>query len=170
MTNWKSLVESFLKRADPSGEFRSVVRPGASPEAIAAAECQLGMSMPEELRSFYLNCNGMGLACDDEPDSPRLIPPIETLPAVVEQCRSWFAETHPGLASRFLPFLDWENGDYVGYLHRTDGTFEPFLSTFNHERYRASAAQDAREFLERGPSNLAEFLGQFGLVADETNP
>ena len=166
MINWNSLVNSFLRSANPSGEFRPIVRLGASPEAIAGTERKLGIPIPEELRSFYLRCNGMGLACDDEPDEPRLIPPVEELPSTAAACRGWFAETHSDLASRFLPFLDWENGDFMGYLLQSDGTYHPFLATFCHELYKCTSTQDANEFLERGPSSLAEFLGQFGVVAD----
>ncbi len=158
MIKWKSLVDSFFRNSDPEGEFRHIANPPASTSSIAAAEAKIGLSIPEELRDFYLCYNGIGLAADDEPDTPRLIQPIEDLPDFIAQCRSWFSETHPDFASRFFPFLDWENGDVMGFMFQQDGTLHPFLVTFMHEQYNFSASQNAEEFLEQGPESLAELL------------
>lgn len=158
MANWKSLVDKFFRRADPKNSFRHIVKAGASPDAIKATEMQIGISIPDELRSFYRCFNGIGLGWGDEPDAPRFIRPIEDLPDFVVQARSWFAETHCDLASRFFAFIDWENGDVMGYMRQEDGTFYPFLVTFLHELYRFDATQDADEFIEQGPESLAEFL------------
>jgi hypothetical protein len=154
MANWKSLVASFFRNSDPEGEFRHLTGPPASNAALATVEARIGVSIPEELRSLYLLYNGIGMQADGEADTPRLIRPIEDLPDFMAECRSTFSDTHPDAASRFFPFLDWINGDVMGYMLQEDGKFCPFLVTFMHELYRHSASQDIDEFLERGPESL----------------
>ncbi len=158
MSNWNSIVAAFFGKADPENLFRHCVGDGASLDAIQAAESEIGIRLPDELREFYLNCNGLGLSAGDEPDVPRFIRPIEQLPAFVRETRADFAGTHSDLASRFLAFVDWENGDAMGYLQQPDRTFFPFLVTFLHEQYRYDAAQDPNDFLTPGPASLIEFL------------
>ena len=158
MIKWKSLIDSFFRNSDPDGDFRHIANPPASAEAIAAAEAMLRTSIPEELRSFYLCYNGIGMVAGDEPDSPRLIRPIEELPKFVIQGQSRFAETHPDFASRFFPFIDWENGDVMGYMFQNDGSLYPFLVTFMHEQYSFRASQDANEFLAQGPESLEDLF------------
>ncbi|PQO46977.1 SMI1/KNR4 family protein [Blastopirellula marina] len=158
MPDWKSIIEAFFENSDPTNEFRHLANPGASAEAIEAAEKQLGISLPEELRDFYLCFNGVGMAGEDESDEPRFIRPVEMLPAFINESRSSFAGTHSELASRFLPFIDWDNGDATGYLLQQDGTLFPGLVTFEHETYHYDATQDAEEFMTPGPDSLADFL------------
>ena len=158
MAEWKSLVDTFFLKSDPNGDFRHIAKPPATADLIAATEAKIGVSIPDDLRSFYLCYNGIGLAGGDEPDTPRLILPVEDLPDFIAQGRSRFSDMHPDLASRFLPFLDWENGDVMGYLFQKDGALYPFLVTFMHEQYSFNSSQDAEDFLEQGPESLAELL------------
>ena len=158
MAKWKRIIEAFFRKADPDNSFKHLVNASASADAIHSAESQIGISLPDELRSFYRQFNGIGLGCGDEPDAPRFIRPIEELPEFVIQARSWFSDTHGDLASRFFAVIDWENGDVMGYLRQKDGAFHPFLVTFLHEKYRFDAAQDAEDFMEPGPDSLEQFL------------
>ena len=158
MAKWKTIVSAFFRKADPENSFKHLANAAATVDAIDAAEKAIGIRLPDELRSFYLQFNGIGLGSEGETDDPRFIRPIEELPSFVTEARSWFAETHGDLASRFFAFIDWENGDVMGYLAQTNGPFYPYLVTFLHEQYAFEAAQDADEFMEPGPDSLAEFL------------
>jgi hypothetical protein len=158
MANWNRIVDRFFRKADPDNSFKHLVNAGASPAAITFAEAQIGISFPEELHGFYLQFNGIGLGWGNEPDVPRFIRPIEELPAFMIKARSWFADTHDDIASRFFAFIDWENGDVMGYLRQQDGAFHPFLVKFLHEKYKFDASQDVQDFMEPGPDSLKEFL------------
>lgn len=158
MTNWQPIVDDFFRKSDPENAFTHLVNAGASSDEIDAAEAKIGVSLPEQLRSFYLSLNGIGLGWEEEDDSPRFIRPIDELPAYMIQGREWFSKLHGNLASRFYASIDWGNGDAMGYLQQDDGTFYPFLVTFQHERYKFDAAQDVGEFMHEGPESLIEFL------------
>ncbi len=158
MTKWKHLVDGFFLNSDPNAEFRHIANPPASTAEVSETERKIGISLPAELRSFYCAYNGIGLSHGDEPDTPRFIRPVNELPEFITSGRSWFAETHPNVALRFVPFLDWENGDVMGYLFNEDGSLNPFLVTFLHEEYNGTPSQDPDEFLGRGPASLVELF------------
>jgi len=158
MTDWNRVVDEFFLAADPDGEYDRDAPAGASPAAIATAEAAIGVSLPEELRDFYASHDGLGLASRDGSESPRFVRPVSELPAFVEECRSSFEETHPAYAEKYLPFVDWNNGDSSGFVRAADGTWIEALFTFSHERYLYDAEQDVNEFLQPQADTVEEFL------------
>jgi hypothetical protein len=158
MTNWQKTIDKFFQCSDPGNDFRHIALPGATEENIAETETKLGLKLPEELREFYSCFNGIGMATEDEPNIPRLIPPLDQLPSLVTSGRSWFVETHPDWANRFFPFLDMENGDYTGYCLDENGQWMPFVMDFLHEYYQFDPDQDIDEFLVPSADSLKAFL------------
>lgn len=158
MANWTEIIETFFRLSDPENDFRHVTQPGVSKEAFAEIEATLKTTLPEELKDFYCFSNGMGLLAEDEPDEPRFIPPLERFPAFVAACRASFSETHPIFAERYLPCVNWDNGDATGYLLDKDGKYLPDLFTFLHELYKFDSAQDVNDFLQPSAEGLAVFL------------
>jgi hypothetical protein len=158
MNNWQETIDTFFQCSDPSNDFRHLALPGASAKAIAETEATLGLTLPTELGEFYSCFNGIGMATDDEPDIPRLIPSLDQLATVITAGRSWLKETHPDWANRFLPFLDLENGDYTGYCLDENGQWMPCVVTFLHEYYQFDADQDIDEFLVESADSLKAYL------------
>ena len=72
--------------------------------------------------------------------------------------RSWFGETHPTVAKRFLPFIDWVNGDGMGYLVLDNGTIADGLFCFEHELFEHDEDQDPDEFIVKWNNSIFELL------------
>ncbi len=159
MPNWKQITAAFFKNADPSNEYHHWVGNGADSGAIASAESKIGLEFPAELRDFYAFSNGLGMTTD-QTESRRFVPTLEDLPAFVGSARSFFSSTHASLSARYLPVIDWENGDTAGYLLQTEGGYFPFVVNFSHELYSHNENQDPSEFLHPIGESLAMFLGQ----------
>ena len=117
------------------------------------------MKLPTELRDFYSYSNGLALE-DDRTKEPRFLRQIQILPAYVKFARESFAETHQKYARRYLPFIDWENGDSSGYLLDATGAYRPEIFIFLHEHYEYIEEQDINEFLQPFAESLANFFTQ----------
>jgi len=157
MTNWKLIVESHHNWAYADGEYRLVIRPPATPEDLCALEDLFGPALSGEMRSFYHQIDGFGI--EPTPNGVSwFVTPIAQLPELIEDCRSWFRDTHPDLAVRFFPFIDWISGDYTGYLLSEKGSLLNGLYTFEHELYRFDAEQDSSEFILTVYDTIRELL------------
>lgn len=159
MTDWKALIENFFANSDPEGTFARLTPPGCDDKAIDHAESEIGLQFPPELREFYQHYDGIGLG-DETIDIPRFIPSIAILPQFVADARSSISSTHQDIATRYLPFIDWGNGDSSGYLYNQDGSLFEFVVVFSHEHYNAVCDQDVGEFLMPFAESLSEMLGQ----------
>ena len=115
------------------------------------------MEFPDELCEFYEQFNGIGLTGDDS-ECPNFVPSVEHLPEFVKSARSAFPKPHKKYADRYLPVVDWENGDTSGYMLDEDGTFVDCLFMFNHESCTHEKTQDVNEFLTPVAENLYTFL------------
>lgn len=70
----------------------------------------------------------------------------------------WFLKTHPELAGRFYPFIDWSNGDSMGHYFSETGELMSGLYCFEHENYEHDEEQDSEDFIVRWNSSI------FGLL------
>lgn len=118
-------------------------------------------SFPADLIAVYQECNGFGVKEGDEVEW--LLMPIEKLQDFVANCRSTWEETHPLMASKFVPVFDWGNGDVSGYLPLEIAPANT-IYTWDHELYEYDAAQDWREFLVETESSIEDLLS---VVSDE---
>ena len=159
MADWKSVIQNFFDNSDADNSFARVSPAGCPKTAISKCETQTGLILPDELRKFYQHSNGMGLE-ENESDDPRFIPKIESLPEYIDQCRAAFNETHSDYAERYVPFVDWENGDSSGYIYNSDGTLFECIVMFSHEHYEYDEKQDINEFLIPFAESLEELLSR----------
>ncbi len=65
--------------------------------------------MPNEFKALYSEFDGFGTLRDGEVDWFFL--PLSKLPEHANGVRSWIQKTHPEIAKRFVPFVDWGNGE-----------------------------------------------------------
>ena len=157
MPNWKHIVESYHTWAHADDEYQLVVRPPASTGDLVLLDAWFGPAMSGEMRGFYELIDGFGV--EPSPDGVSwFVTPIAKLPELIEHCRSWFRDTHPDLANRFFPFIDWDCGDYSGFLLSEDGTLLEGLYTFEHEDYEFEEGQDGSVFLYTIYATIEELL------------
>lgn len=128
----------------------------ATREALQAFEKSVGHTLPEEFHELYGQYDGYGNEGEDGIDW--FFVPLELLPEHVAGTRGWFQETHPELAARFVPFVDWGTGDASGYLFTESGALEQGIYMFEHEAYEFEKEQDWSEFLFPVDDNLRDFL------------
>ncbi|MDB2685906.1 SMI1/KNR4 family protein [Mariniblastus sp.] len=159
MPNWKKAVEQFFAKSDPNGEFYHCAEDGLSAKDITSVLKKLKMQVPDELRDFYGQFNGLGLT-NDETEFPNFIPPIEYLSDLVIAARTAFPKSHKTYADRYLSVVNWENGDTCGYVMKEDGSFVDCFFMFNHELCSHEKSQDVNEFLTPVAENLYSFLSE----------
>jgi hypothetical protein len=159
MKNWTEIVEAHHLWAHPGNDFPLVARPPASTTDLQSFKNLFGPAASAELSGFYEQMDGFGI--EETPGVPSwFISPIEKLPELIKQSRKWMKETHPDLAERFFPFVDWNCGDYSGYLLSGDGTLLDGIFTFEHEEYKSEKGQDVPEFMYSLNGSLEEFLSE----------
>ena len=158
-TNWNDVLSVYLELSGDESTLSEIKLDGATPEQLVECETKIGMKLPTELRDFYSYSNGLALE-DDRTKEPRFLRQIQKLPAYVKFARESFAETHQKYARRYLPFIDWENGDSSGYLLDATGAYRPEIFIFLHEHYEYIEEQDINEFLQPFAESLANFFTQ----------
>ncbi len=157
MPNWKKLVESHHETS--SEDYQLVTRQGATAADIETTARKLGIDFPREFRSLYSVFNGVGLCSPDRPEEIEwTFQPLENLPGFAEVARAWFAKTHPEVAKRFFPFIDWGDGDSMGYLTNNKGKVMKGIRWFQHESYEWDEDQDPDEFLELTNHSIQSYL------------
>ncbi|MEO0416567.1 MAG: SMI1/KNR4 family protein [Verrucomicrobiota bacterium] len=116
-------------------------------------EKDLGFEFPEDVFSFYLQMNGYGLEhCEKEISTWFVIPADQIADVKAELADEM--EMHPELAKDFIPVIDWDNGDYEGFIKGEPKT----LFSFEHEFYDFDAEQPVDEFLEPTEETFFEFI------------
>lgn len=159
MTNWKRIVDDFFRMSDPDGEYEHYAPSGASEATIAELESEIGVELPQELRDFYANYDGIGLVTrDEEAPMPLFIRPTTELAGFIRQCQSIIRDTHPIHAEHFFPFIDWYNGDSSGFMLNASRQLVDGVFTFSHERYSYDAAQDVNDFIQPHSDSIANLL------------
>lgn len=128
----------------------------ATADELSALEESVQRSLPEEFHDLYSQYNGYGTRSEEGSDW--FFVPLELLPEHVAGIRHWFQGTHPELAARFVPFVDWGNGDASGYLFSESGELEPGIYMFEHESYLFEEGQDPTDFLYPVDEDLRSFL------------
>lgn len=156
MSEWHKRIVVFHKLDNADDPDSLVLGSPASAASIAEFEKSIGYSMPNEFKQLYSEYDGFGTSREGETDWFFL--PISKLPEHASEIRDWFQETHPELAKRFVPFVDWGNGDASGYVFSETGTLLPGIFIFEHESYEFEDDQDWEEFLIPVDSSIRAFL------------
>ena len=157
MRDWIKLIGEV--HAQSHGDSMELVtQPGARPDILNDLATRLEIEFPDEFVELYSVCNGSGIRSPGASDACWFFRPAEEIIDFTEQLRGWFSKTHGKFASRFVPFIDFMNGDGIGYGLDADRSVIDGLICFEHERYRFDADQDVNEFLVHKPASIADFL------------
>lgn len=156
MSDWRKIIVAFHKLDNTDNPDSLVLGSPATAVSIAEFEKTVGYSMPEEFKTLYSEYDGFGTTREGEVEWFFL--PLSKLPGHATEVRDWFQETHPEIAKRFVPFVDWGSGDASGYLFSESGVPEPGVFMFEHESYEFEKDQDWREFLIPVDGSIRAFL------------
>jgi len=161
MTDWLDIISNRYAEAVANDGDELVVSPGATQEQIDQCCEALGFDPPADFRELYATCNGFGVRERGQPDAPCwFFYPLQEIAGFCEEIRAGFEETHPEEASRFFPFIDFEDGDGVGYCVDAEGKLLDGLFLFESEAYEGEEDQEPNDFLVRVPMSVREFLTQ----------
>lgn len=152
--DWKSLIKKFHKRI-PAGYVLHLAPP-ANADQLESAKNALPAIIPSEIFELYAACNGCSL--DAGGTKYWFFVPLEGMGGLRKSTEQWFLKTHPELAGRFYPFIDWSNGDSMGYYFSETGELMSGLYCFEHENYEHDEEQDSEDFIVRWNSSI------FGLL------
>ncbi|QDV41076.1 hypothetical protein Enr13x_09140 [Stieleria neptunia] len=131
----------------------------ASLEQLRDIQDSIGLVFPDELAELYASVDGYGLEMGaGSLLSPWFLVPSSLLPDFVQNNRSVFSGTHPEFAKRYLPCIDWLNGNSMGFIYATDGELVSGLHEFSHEAYSYEPDQDPAEFFEAFDGTLSDFF------------
>lgn len=154
-SEWReNLVAFHTRNADDPKSL--VLGPPASAASIAEFENAIGNTMPDEFKQLYTECDGFGTTRDGE--TRWFFLPVSKLPEHATEVRDRFQETHPEIAKRFIPFVDWGSEDACGYVFSETGTPLPGIFMFKHESYEFEEDQDWEEFLTPVSSSIRDVL------------
>ncbi len=159
MPDWAQILKDQHAAAHSDDGYLLATQPGVSSDQLDEMADQLGIDLPEEFRELYSTSNGFGVATAQDPSEAFwLFRPLQQLPEFIDSVRSGFEATHPEAAARFFPFIDWGDGDSMGYQTETAGILLPGLFCFEHESYQHTADQAPEDFLASFPVTIEEFL------------
>ncbi len=156
MKTWHQRVREAHKRNHQGDGVELIIGPPANPEAITELEREVGRRLPPEFHELYQALDGFGVVTAD--GELWLFTPLAKIARSAAAAGTWFADSHPSLAKRYFPFIDWGNGDSSGYLFSEEGDLLPGIWIFEHEMYGFDASQPASAFLVKFAKNLQEFL------------
>ena len=111
---------------------------------------------PAEFVDIYQCHNGFGYILKGD-KIHWLFVPMDQLSDFHVTATSLLRETHPDIARAFHPFIDWQSGDYIGYLNN-EGALRSQLYQFDHELYAFSADQPWQEFLLPSFASIRGYL------------
>jgi hypothetical protein len=161
MADWLNIISNRYAEAVANDGDELLLSPGATREQIDQRCGALGFVPPSDFRELYATCNGFGVRELKQPDTPCwFFYPLEQMSEFCERIRAGFAETHPEEAARFFPFIDFEDGDGVGYCVDEEGQLLEGLFLFEHEAYEGEEDQEPSDFLVRVPMTVQQFLMQ----------
>lgn len=159
MTDWLELLTRHHSAAQADSGYEPIFGDPASPESLDRLQSKIGLPLPNELRELYRSADGYGLRVNKEDNlSPWFVVPTSELFDFVSAQRNAFSGTHKSLSERYLPFIDWANGDSMGYVYGRDGRFVDGLHMFMHELYQYDAEQEPEDFFRSFEGSIADFL------------
>lgn len=158
MQDWRRTIREHHDKFHVQPSDKLLIRDGATNDGVDDLQTALGLELPNEFRSLYLQCNGFGLTYEDDDQKWWFCHPIDQIPGFVKQTRKWFDETHPESAAQFFPFIDWANGDGMGYLLDENGEFFDGLYCFEHENYEFEEDQKIEDFVVKWNNTIYELL------------
>lgn len=159
MTDWLDLLTRHHAAAQADSGYEPIFGDSAPLERLDDVRAKIGLPLPSELKEFYQSVDGYGLRMErNSMLSPWFIVPTSELPDFVSAQPSAIASSHKSLSERFLPFIDWANGDSMGYIYDRDGKLIDGLHMFTHELYHYESDQEPDDFFRSFEGSIADFL------------
>ena len=160
MIDWSAVLRRHHAQTQAESGFGIILGPPTDASKLDRITREVKLPLPVEMSELYQQVDGYGLQLDDDSSlSPWFVVPTELLTGFVESSRDVFCRTHQSLADRFLPFIDWANGDSMGYIYDREGSLVDGLHMFDHERYGYDDPdQSPSDFFRTFDGSLADFL------------
>lgn len=152
--DWDKIIQDWLA-LDHENSAMLFGEPSSESE-INSVEAALNVSFPAEFRSLYKVRNGFGHKYPEE--TRWSFAPLSSIEALSKESCSWFKETHPDYADRFIAFIDWGDGSTCGYGLADDRSILPGIYEFDHDLYEFDVKQDINDFLVIADSSIESFL------------
>jgi|GEM_PF-1753020 len=153
--DYVKLIRRFYK-GKISPDFVLSIAPPASSDDIEAMRKEMPRVIPNELFDLYAACDGCSLDAGDQ--KYWFFVPLKQLAGLTKTTEQWYLKTHPQLEGRFHPFIDWGNGDSMGYFLSESSELLPGLHCFEHENLEYDSEQDCDEFISRWNSDIRGLL------------
>ncbi len=157
MSYWIDKVKTLHEWAHQNDGYQLRFRDGRLLAEIKSVEASIGFEFPSAVRAFYQEVDGFGVQHSSSEKISWFVVPIDRIATVTKKARDWFRETHPNEAERFFAFIDWNCGEYTGYLVRQRGD-HPTLVTFSHEEYEFDSNQNSDDFFETSYDHFEEIF------------
>ena len=158
MHDWRAVIIEYDCKTPVQPGETLLIRDAASVAEIDELQQNFGFQLPDEFRSLYLQCDGFGQTYETEDEVWWFFHRVEQIPDFARETRNWFVESHPDIANRFFPFIDWSNGDRMGYVLDEKGELLDGLFCFEHENYEFDEEQDSEEFIVKWNNSILELL------------
>ena len=120
-------------------------------------QMSLGFELPVEFHELYQTHDDVGVTGESD-EVHWMFRPVAEIPEFIDRIRDWFEGTHPQLAVRFFPSIDWSNGDGPAYLPSKSGELISGLFGFEHEELEFGETQAGDDFLRTAYNSIEEFL------------
>ncbi len=159
MKSWYDLIHASHERDHKSDGYQLVTMPPANPYEIQSLEELVGITFPSEFHDLYSTFNGVGVV-GKTGKTYWTFTPLDKIPEFIASTREFFQDTHPDLAKRFFPFIDWSDGDASGYMLSPSRDLLPSLFDFQHDDYEFEETQDDSEFLVVAYRDIKDFIQQ----------
>lgn len=156
MSTWTSTITAFHEQSAEGGGPDLLCGAPAPEGALAALADNLSCVFPSEFCELYAEVNGFGAKTEEE--LTWFFLPLDRIATHTESVREEFRDTHPELATRFVAFIDWGNGDACGYLLDGEGVPLEGIYLFEHEAYEFADEQAADDFVYRIDDSIDAFL------------
>lgn len=157
---WYSIACDYIYRPGPFSDQVPVFAPPARPRDFRMLESLWGVELPEEFVSFYSFSNGFGARTEDDNSIWWEFLPIEQLPQFTRFERDFFCESHPHIASCFMPFITF-SPDAGGYFSQNGKVTEQIWYFEDGSRcalVSKAPDYDWRYFLSERESSIEEYL------------
>lgn len=158
-------IEAWLKRHAPRNY--AALPPACTEERIRAHEALLGVTLPADVRAFYLLRNGTGTEADfDGPFWEGPLPMSDEQREEIASCCYPLPDgdgIHPLESRYFLDYEGWEEGEHLRYLPLIsagdDGLYGEFVDlTEGSETYGQLGHYGEYDFPHPGGPTLAAYL------------
>jgi hypothetical protein len=150
--NWQNLIKNYCEYF----KGRVSLGPAATESDFDKLKKETNYNWPTEFLELYGLHNGIGSPdADIEGGIDWFYLPTQLIPDFSKHVQRWYVDTHKQLCDQFLPFINYGNGDAIGYNRLCVNDIN-LLYIFSHEDCKNDASQPIEEFIYPISRNLKE--------------